>query len=221
MDGKIKIIIVDDHSLFREGMRLLIEKEGMGEVITEAENGKVFLDLMEKLQSTPDLVLMDIDMPVMDGLEATIKAKARWPELKILVLTMYGDRENYSGMIHAGAIGFVLKTSGKQELEKAIKNVIGGECFFSNEILRQIIINSKKQQAFPESSARIDIDLTEREYEVLEYFCKGLTATEIADKIFRSVKTIEAHRTKLLEKTNTKNTINLVLFAIKNKLVNV
>lgn len=219
MDCTTKIIIVDDHPLFREGMKLLVEKEGLGEVIAEAENGKVFLDLMHTLKQGPDLVLMDIEMPVMDGLEATAKAKAAWPGLKILVLTMLNDKENYTGMIHAGAMGFVLKTSGKQELEKAIKTVLSGECYFSNELLRQIIINSKNQQSAPGQSDAADIELTSRELEVLQYFCKGFTANETAGKLFRSIKTIEAHRSKLLEKTGTKNTINLVLFAIKNKLV--
>jgi len=130
MDSNTKIIIVDDHPLFREVMKL-IEKEGIGKVIAEAKNGQVFLDLMEKF--TPDFTLMDIDMPVMDGLEATIKAKAHWPDIKILVLTQFGDRGNYSSLRNAGAVGFVLKTSGKQELEKAIKAVLGDEHYFPEE----------------------------------------------------------------------------------------
>jgi DNA-binding NarL/FixJ family response regulator len=221
MAGNPKIIIVDDHTLFREGMKLLIEKEGIGEVIAEAENGREFLDILEKQELDPDLVLMDIEMPVMNGIEATTKAKAMRPDLKILALTMLSEKENYSGMIHSGALGFVLKTSGKQQLEKAIQTVIGGECYFSNEILRQIIVNSRKEQSSSGKSEATDVDLTDREFEVLEYFCKGFSAAETADKLFRSVKTVEAHRTKLLEKTNTKNTINLVLYAIKNKLVEI
>jgi len=219
MRSDIKIIIVDDHPLFREGIKLLIEKEELGEVIAEAENGLVFLDLLERLD--PDLVLMDIEMPVMNGLEATIKAKAIRPDLKILVLTMLGGQENYSAMIQAGAVGFVLKTSGKQELENAIKATYGGDCYFSNELLRQIILNTAKSKSFSRKSADRDIEFTGRELEVLEYFCKGLTVSEISGKLFRSIKTIEAHRSKLLQKTNTKNTINLVLFAIKNKLVEI
>lgn len=219
MDYKAKIIIVDDHPLFREGMKLLIEKEGMGEVIAEAENGKVFLDLL--VSHKPDLVLMDIEMPVMDGLEATKKAKANQPDIKILVVTMLNEKDNYTAMINAGAMGFVLKTSGKQELEKAIKTVIGGESYFSNELLRQIIVNLGKQQSARGNSAGNDIKFSDREFEVLQYFCQGLTTTEIAGKLCRSVKTIEAHRSKLLEKTGTKNTINLVLYAIKNKLVDI
>ncbi len=214
-----KIIIVDDHLLFREGMKLLIEKEGMGQVIAEAENGQVFLDLL--VDTKPDLVLMDIEMPIMNGLEATLKAKALRPDLKILVLTMLSEKDNYTEMINAGAMGFVLKTSGKQELERAVKRVISGESYFSNELLRQIILNIGKQPISGISKVTTNYDFTERELEILKYFCEGFTASEIAEKLFRSVKTIEAHRSKLLEKTNTKHTINLVLFAIKNKFVNV
>jgi DNA-binding NarL/FixJ family response regulator len=219
MESNSKIFIVDDHLLFREGIKLLIEMEGMGKVIAEAENGQVFLNLLEKF--TPDLVLMDIEMPVMDGLEATRKALAIRPGLKILALTMLSDKDNYTEMINAGVMGFVLKSSGKQELEKAISTVIEGGSYFSTEILRRIIFNIGKQQSAPGHSSAIVIEFTDRELEVLQYFCKGLTVTEIGDKLCRSIKTIEAHRSKLLEKTNTKNTINLVLFAIKNKLVEI
>jgi len=212
-----KIIIVDDHLMFREGIKLLIETEGMGKVIAEADNGQEFLHLLEN--HNPDLVLMDIEMPVMSGLAATIAAIAIRPDLKILALTMLGNKDNYTSMINAGVMGFVLKTSGKQELEKAIKTVIGGESYFSNELLRSIIVNFGKHPTALPNSTSSKTELTDRELEVLQYLCKGLTATEIAGKLFRSIKTIEAHRSKLLQKTNTRNTINLVLFAIRNKLV--
>jgi len=215
-----KIIIVDDHSLFREGIKLLIENEGLGKIIAEAENGLEFLTLMEK--HNPDLVIMDIEMPVMGGLEATHKAKELRPDIKILTLTMLSDKTNYFEMVNAGAMGFVLKTAGKTEFEKAIKAVINGETFFSNELLRQIIMNLKiEQTSVTRQLPSNDYELSEKEYEVLRLFCEGLTASEIADKIFRSVKTVEAHRSSLLKKTNTKNTINLVLFAIKNGLVEI
>lgn len=217
MGKNTKIIIVDDHVLFREGMKLLIENEGMGKVVAEAENGQVFLDQLKT--HDPDLVLMDIEMPVMNGLEATRKSREMNPDLKILALTMLSRKESYTGMINAGAMGFVLKSSGKKELERAIKTVIDGESYFSNEILRQIIFDLGKQKPDPEKPSTPEIEFTDRELEILHYFCQGLTATEIANKICRSIKTIEAHRASLLEKTNTKNTINLVLYAIKNKLV--
>ena len=162
MDCNTKIIIVDDHPMFREVMKLIIEKEGIGVVIAEAENGKAFLDLLENF--APDLTLMDIDMPVMGGMEATIKAKAHWPDIKILALTQFGDRGNYTSMIHAGAVGYVVKTSGKQELEKAINKVVGGESYFSKELLRQLIINAGRQLSSSATSVAVDNKFTEREF---------------------------------------------------------
>ncbi|MDD3322775.1 MAG: response regulator transcription factor [Paludibacter sp.] len=216
-----KIILVDDHSLFREGIKLLIENNGMGEVIAEADNGKVFLEKLNLFK--PDLVIMDIEMPVMNGLDATKKALEIYPDLKVLVLTMLSDKENYQEMIQAGAIGFVLKTSGKKEFEKAIQTVMSGESYFSNDLLRQIIFNID-----PKASNSVNIDkkaskikFTLREKEVLMYFCQGLTVSEIADKLFLSPKTIETHRSTLLRKTKAKNTLNLVLLAIKNKMVEI
>jgi DNA-binding NarL/FixJ family response regulator len=216
-----KIILVDDHSLFREGIKLLIENNGLGEVIAEANNGKVFLDQLNS--ENPDLVIMDIEMPVMNGLEATIKALELYPDLKILVLTMLSEKENYQDMIHAGALGFVLKTSGKKEFEKAITTVMSGESYYSNELLRQIIINfdAHKSHSKPIQHDDISLELSSREKEVLVQLCSGLTITEIADKLFLSPKTIEAHRSTLLRKTQTRNTLNLVLHAIKNKMVEI
>jgi len=215
-----KIIIVDDHSLFREGIKLLIENEGLGEVIAEAENGAIFLDLLQTV--IPDLVIMDIEMPVMDGLEATQQALKLYPGLKILVLTMLNQKANYFDMVNAGALGFVLKTSGKQEFEKAINAIMQGESYFSNDLLRQIIINTTTESGpITEKSDFNPDNLTIREKEVLHCFCEGNSVAEIASKLFISPKTVEAHRSTLLKKTNSKNTINLVLFAIKHSLVEI
>ncbi len=128
MTPQSKIIIVDDHALFREGIKLLIEREEIGEIIAEAENGRAFLNLLQTLD--PDLVLMEVEMPIMDGLEATRLALEIKPGLKILMLPMYYEQEYYSAMLHSGAMGFVMKTSGKQEFEKAIRTVIRGENYF-------------------------------------------------------------------------------------------
>lgn len=216
-----KIIIVDDHSLFREGIKLLIENEGMGEVIGEAENGKVFLELLELLE--PDLVIMDIEMPVMGGLEATIKALKVRPGLKILALTMLSEKSNFIEMINAGVTGFVLKTSGKNEFERAINAITKGENYFSNDVLHHIVFSSDVIE-LSQNASKTDHNrenLTAREKEVLQYLCEGFTVSEIANKLFVSIKTIETHRSSLLRKTNARNTINLVLYAIKNKLVKI
>lgn len=209
------IIIVDDHALFREGIKLLIENEGLGKVIGEAENGKQFLDLLK--QTTPDLVIMDIEMPIMNGLEATKEALKIIPDLKILVLTMLNEKANYLDMVNAGALGFVLKTSGKAEFEKGINAVVNGESYISNQMLRRIIENMDEVKASKQNFAISQLTL--REMETLNLLCKGLSINEIAESLFLSPKTVESHRSTLLKKTETKNTINLVLFAIKNKLV--
>lgn len=211
-----KIIVVDDHALFREGIKLLIENEKIGEVIAEAENGAQFLELLRV--HNPDLVIMDIEMPIMDGLEATKKATSLRPDLKILVLTMLNHKANYNEMIFAGAMGFVLKTSGKDEFEKAINTVIGGESYFSPQMLRQIILNEHNQPQ-AQSHTEPTATFTAREKEVLQLLCEGFSVLEVADKLFLSAKTIETHRSQLLKKTKTRNTINLLLYAIKNNLV--
>lgn len=214
-----KIVIVDDHSLFREGIKLLIENESLGEVIAEAENGQAFLNLLASIK--PDLVIMDIEMPIMGGLDATKNALKIYPDLRILVLTMLNEKENYLDMINAGAMGFVLKTSGKQEFEKAICNIMNGESYFSNELLRRIILNVNTQTEAADKQEQSSEALTSREKETLQLLSQGLAVSEIAEKLFISPKTVEAHRSMLLKKTNSKNTINLVLYAIKNKIVEI
>jgi len=212
-----KIIVVDDHSLFREGIKLLIENEKLGCVVAEAANGSDFLDLLDAHQ--PDLVIIDIEMPVMNGPEAIRKALSLNNKLKFLVLTMLNESANYNEIVFAGAMGFVLKTAGKKEFEKAINTIISGESYFSPEMLRQMLLSSQNRSNEEESFKKTLF--SERELEVLRHLCDGLSVSEIANKIFLSVKTVEAHRSSLLRKTNTRNTINLVLFAIKNNMADI
>ncbi len=218
MDKKIyKIVLVDDHEIFRNGLRLIVEGDKIGKIVAEASNGKEFIDIIESI--TPDLVIMDIDMPVMNGYEATMAALSKFPNLNILVLSMHGDQNYYNQMIVAGVKGFVLKSSDKEELEQAIKTVAEGGSHFSNELLRKIIFDTNvKGEA--KNNAPIE-DLTDKELEILTLFCNGLSVGEIAEKVFLSVKSIEAYRTKLLRKTGTKNTISMVLFAIKHNIVKI
>jgi len=210
----MKFILVDDHPLYREGIRLLIELEGIGEVIAEAENGKQFLELLEI--ELPDMVIMDIDMPVMDGLEATKRALAKYPDLRILVLSMHSESEYYSKFIEAGVQGFVLKTANKGELEHAFASIFRGKTFFSQELLLNLISDLKN----PNTKKEIpNYNFSKQEFEVLKYICKGMSAKEMAKVMLRSPKTIEVYRSKLLQKTQTKNTLDLALFAIKNKII--
>ncbi|OQY04866.1 MAG: hypothetical protein B6I20_02205 [Bacteroidetes bacterium 4572_117] len=216
---KYKIIICDDHLMFRDGLKLLLEQSNIGKVIAEANNGKEFLNIIDNYE--PDIVLMDIDMPIVDGIKATEKAIAKKPGLKILVLSMFGDERLYIEMINAGAKGFILKTSGKNELEKAIKTVVEGESYFSNELLRKIISNIGTGNSLKDKKTSENLSLTQREMEVLKYVCSGFSTNEIAEKIALSPKTIDVYRTKLLTKTNSKNAVGLVMFAIKNKLIEI
>jgi DNA-binding NarL/FixJ family response regulator len=210
------IIIVDDHLIFRQGLKSLITAENFATVIGEASNGIEFIELLSSLK--PDLVLMDIDMPHMNGMEATQKAMEIMPDLKIIVFSMFGEEEYYYKMIDLGVKGFILKSSGIDELEKAIHDVMMGESFFSNELLRKIINNFSRRniQKQPENAG-----LTDRELEILQLICFGLNNEEIAKKLFISTTTVKTHRSNLLEKTACKNTPGLILFALKNKIVNI
>ncbi len=217
MQKKPRIFIVDDHALFREGIKLLIEQEDLGQIVGEAENGLIFLNMVQ--QASPDLVLMDIQMPEMDGLTATREALEKWPRLKILALSMYADKENYSSMIEAGAMGFVLKTAGKKEFENAIKTIAKGDNYFSGELLRQMIVNLEKEMADPDKNDKSMF--SDHELKVLKGFCSGQTIKEIADIYKIDCETVENHKNSLLKKTQTRNTVNLVIYAIKNKLVSI
>ncbi len=211
---KPNIIIVDDHLIFRQGLKSIMTLENIANVVGEASNGIELLKLLAHLK--PDLILMDIDMPHMNGLEATEKAMELMPDLKIIAFSMFSDEEYYYKMIDRGVKGFILKTSGINELETAIENVMMGDSYFSNELLRKIINNFGHSVTTKPVSHE---NLTEREIEILQQICLGLSTEEIAEKLFISPKTVKSHKSNLLEKTVCKNTPALILFAIKNKLV--
>lgn len=206
------IILVDDHKLFREGLKLLLENLDYINNVYEAANGEEFLKLVEKKQ--PDIVFMDIEMPVMDGITATRQVLELHPGLNIIALSMYGDENYYTPMINAGAKGFILKNSGIQDVETAIHNVVSGNNYFSQEILNRLLNGIRKKSKTKKSD-----ELTEREEEVLFHICKGLSNQEIADTLYLSKRTVDKHRENLLAKTNSKNTAGLVMYAVKNGIV--
>jgi len=210
---KRKIIIVDDHTLFRNGLRILLNNMEDYQVIAEAANGKQFLDLLET--QLPDLVLLDINMPVMDGIEAATIAHEKYPKLKIITLSMYGEEDYYYKMVNAGVKGFVLKNSDIKEVKTALDVVYDGGSFFSSELL-QNLVNSLKSSP---KSKEFHAELSEREMEILILICQGLSNQEIGDKLFISKRTVDKHRANILEKSESKNTAQLVVYAIKNRLV--
>ncbi|HAN76356.1 MAG TPA: DNA-binding response regulator [Bacteroidales bacterium] len=215
---KNNVYIVDDHEIFRDGLKSIINNEEIGLVIGEAKNGQEFLDKLDLEENIPDIVLMDIDMPIMNGVEATRLAIERYPELKVLALTMFGDESYYYKMVDAGAKGFLLKTSGITDLENAIATVSGGDVFFSSEILHRIISTFNRRTSNNLSAASA-AKLTEREHEILKLICNGFTNERIGEELFISPQTVKGHRSKLLEKTGSNNTASLVIYAIKNNII--
>jgi len=211
---KPTLIIVDDHLIFQQGLKAMITAENIATVVGEASNGIEFIEMLSVCK--PDLVLMDIDMPQMNGMEATQKAIELIPDIKIIALTMFGDEEYYYKMIDLGVKGFILKSTGIAELEKAITDVMQGESYFSNELLRKIIMNFSRNNEKKKNDTK---NLTEREVEVLQQICLGSTTDEIAQKLNISPKTVKSHRANLLEKTACKNTATLILFALRNKII--
>jgi len=177
--------------------------------IYEAENGQQFIDGLAK--HPVDIAMLDIEMPVMDGIEAARLAKKIAPGIKLIALSMYSDENYYLSMIEAGTCGFLLKNSNFIEVEKAILDVYNDKSYISIEILNNILKHPQKANA----NSLIE-NLTDREAEVLLFICKGLTNSEIADRLVLSKRTVDKHRENLLLKTHSKNTANLVMFAIKN-----
>jgi len=211
---KIRIIITDDHQLFRNGLKILLNSFPDFEVTGEASNGNEFLKLIQSV--TADIALMDINMPVMDGVEATREALKIDAGIKIIALSMYGEEDYYYRMVDAGAKGFLLKDSGISEVRDAILTVMKGGSYFSQELLYHVIQKIKHREH--ENKAA---NLSRREKEILAKICEGLSNQEIADALFISKRTVDKHRANLLGKTNSKNTASLILFAIKNKLIEI
>ena len=214
-DDKLNIIIVDDHEFFRNGLKMVINRLKYAKVIGEASTGSEFLELLR--QKEPDIVLIDIQMPVMYGIEATRRALEEFPDLKIVALTMFDDEEYVQSMIDAGAKGFLLKNITKEVLDQALQALQAGKNYYSPELweffTRKVVSEPK-----PEDE---EVQLTRREKEILALICDGLSNKEIADRLSISERTVIGHKSNLLSKTNTKSSVGLLSYAIKNKLVEI
>ena len=211
----IKIVLVDDHSLIRDAIRAHLNADNY-QIIAEAKNGKEALAIMEK--DKPDIVFMDINMPELDGIKTTREIKKNYPQVEVIALSMLQESQYIRQMFEAGAKGYLLKNCSEEDLRKAIEHVLEGKVYYSPEV-SDSLIQGFVQPKQTTSGGSVSVKLTNREKEVLSLIAQEFSNREIAEKLFISIRTVDAHRRNLLEKTGSKNAAGLTLFALKMGLV--
>lgn len=214
MNNTVKIIIVDDHEIFRNGLKMVLGKLDYIEIVGEAANGQDFLDLIRQVGC--DIVLMDIEMPIMSGIDATIIALKENPELKVISLTMFTDDNYVQSMMDAGVKGFLVKNINKETLNKAITTVAGGGNYYSEELFKFF---TRKLNAKEDADNSDDVKFTAREKEILQLLSEGLSNKEIADILYVSERTVVGHKSNMLAKTGCKSAISLLAYALRHKLI--
>lgn len=215
---KIRLGIADDHKIFRNGLKATLEDNPDFDLIVEASNGKQLL--AQLAASIPDVILMDIKMPEMDGIQTTAAVKQRYPNVKVLALSMFNEDKYIVDMMKAGASGYLLKNAEPEEIIEAISTVFHKDYYF-NEHLSVTLIKQLAGNSQAGAAAMSLADFNEREIEVLRLVCQECSNQEIADKIFLSVRTVEGYRARLFEKTRSKNLVGLVIFAVKTGIISV
>jgi DNA-binding NarL/FixJ family response regulator len=210
--NKIKIVIADDHKLFRKGIIALLSDFHFIDEIDEASNGLELIELLERMEILPDVILLDLRMPVMDGVEAQQKIRTLYPDIKVIILTMEDDEQYILHLISEGVNGYLLKNADPDEMEKAIQKVIERGFYFSDDISNLAMKNLKKKE---KTDAIFNPDFTERELQVLELICREYSNGEIAEALNISIRTAEGYRLKLVEKSGAKNIAGLVVLALK------
>jgi len=211
----IRVLLADDHKIFRDGLRTLIDKESGMEVVAEAENGRKAVKLAEKM--APNVIVMDVTMPDMNGIEATRKIMAGLSHVKVIGLSMHSDRRFVLGMLEAGASGYLLKDCAFGELANAIRQVTTGRTYLSPSIA-DVVVKGYLNKALTASQTVHSI-LSPREREVLQLIAEGLSAKEIAAHINLSIKTIETHRRNIMEKLNMHSIAEVTKYAVREGLV--
>jgi len=215
--NRIRVAVVDDHEMFRKGIIGILEESDRFEVTLEGANGREFLEGL--LSNRVDVALLDLEMPVLSGMEACRQAKERFPDLKILILTMHKSPHFMTHMMENGANGYLVKESGPEELEEAIDKVHGSGYYFSEALSKAMLGRISGERQPRDMERRLFGDLSKREREVLELICAELTTPEIAEKLFLSPRTVEGYRKQLLEKTGARNTAGLVMWAVREGIV--
>ncbi len=208
----IKVLVVDDHRIVLDGLCALLDGAEGFRCIGTSENGKEALD---RLKLTPaDVVLMDLDMPVMDGMEATVRIKRTMPDMKVLSLTQHNERAMVQRLMDCGSDGYVLKSIDRDELLDAIRKVFSGKKYFSEEVTRKLA-----EREVHTAASGASAELTDRETEILRLICEGLSSKQIGEKIFISPRTVDTHRTNIMAKLDIHNVAGLIRFAYQNGIV--
>lgn len=209
----VSILIADDHQMFIDGLKALLKREKNIVIAGEVSNGLDALEFIRKKQ--PDLLITDISMPGMSGVELTRQVKLNYPDVKVLVLSMYNDREIVSEILMSEAEGYILKNTGRRELINAIERIADNSTYYSNDVLNIMMTRLKKQKIIEKNTAL----LTTREIEIVKLIMEELSSEEIAEKLFISKRTVDTHRKNIIQKTNTRTLVGLIKFALENSLV--
>lgn len=212
----IQLMIADDHEIFRDGLALMLSRQKNMVLAGQAGDGRELLKIVREKQ--PDVILMDIKMPHMDGIEATKVLTGEFPDLKIIALSMFTEENLIVEMLEAGAKGYLLKNADKQEILDAIHSVVDDRVYYCRDTSATLAGMIVKSHFNPYRKKEV-VTFSDREMEVIRLICRQQTAQEIGDTLFLSRRTVEGYRTRILEKMNVKNTAGVVIYALKNKLI--
>lgn len=215
MENELKIVIVDDHQMFLDGIKSLLKKEKKIHFVYESLNAEDALEFIRK-NNNIDMLITDISMPGMSGTELTKIIKHEFPHIKVLVLTMFNNPAIINDILQAEAEGYILKNTGKQELLAAIDKIMDNGTFYSNEVMNLMINHNRKKTTL---STEKKEELTPRELEILKLVCEELTTADIAEKLFISPRTVDTHRKNILEKSKSKTIVGLIKYAFENNIL--
>ena len=221
MADSVKIAIADDEELFRQGMSFILSKEMNFEIVMQAKDGMDLLNQLEQVECYPDVILMDLKMPGLNGVEATKVVKKKYPNIYIVALTSYYSKPFITNMIQVGAVAYLTKNASPKSVVHTLNEVADKGFYYDDEVLKVIYDGMLNPSSKPLKS-RFDASyLTKREIQVLDQICKQKTTNEIADALCISPRTVEGHRNNLLLKTESKNSAGLVVYAIQNKIISI
>lgn len=216
MNYDIRLVVADDHEIFLDGLALMLSRQENIVLVGQASDGRELFEVVEREQ--PDVIMTDIKMPRMDGITATRQILGKFPEARIIALSMFDEEDQIVEMLEAGAKGYLLKNADKQEILDAIASVYEDRVYYCKSTSAKLTGMIAKSKFNPYKQREV-VSFTEREHEIIQLICQQFTAQQIGDRIFLSKRTVEGYRTRILEKMNVKNTAGVVMYALKNNLI--